>query len=171
MSRLDERLQAVDRVRVAVPIVGETSALRLELARRSHPVPRTIFIGVAVVAVLVVMSMAGRARVDPPATALPVNVTAAAPAPSAADRLAEARAAAALGARDRARPLLEQAVVLAPNDADAWNDLGVMRVLDGDLAGGIKAFWRALDVNPRHADARRNLATALEREAKAEGTK
>jgi Flp pilus assembly protein TadD len=50
-----------------------------------------------------------------------------------------------------------------PADAEAWNDLGVVRVRQGDLAGGAEAFLTALEHQPGHLDSRRNLAVTLDR--------
>jgi hypothetical protein len=63
-----------------------------------------------------------------------------------ADTLPEARAA------------YEDAVRLDPNNADAWNALGLTLHMSGNGSGAEQAFRRALSIDPDHFAARRNLA-------------
>ncbi len=54
----------------------------------------------------------------------------------------------------------ERALAINPDYADAWNNLGIVRQAQGDLAGSVAAYERALAINPDHAIVRRNLAAA-----------
>src|SRR5439155_719385 len=174
MSRLDDRLRAVDALRGSAATIQESPPPRLGEARwRWRPVLGAPLMGTLAVATLVAITVAGHAQLHPPATAASADSAAAdvtRSAPSAADRIAQAREAAALGLRERARSLLEQALALTPDDADAWNDLGVVLVLGGDVAAGTRALQRALQLNPRHAGAQENL-NVLARQRKPEETK
>jgi len=174
MSRLDDRLRAVDALRDSAATIQESPPPRLgEARRRCRPVLGASLMGTLAVATLVAITVAGHAQLHPPATAASADSAAAdvtQSAPSAADRIAQAREAAALGLRERARSLLEQALALTPDDADAWNDLGVVLVLGGDVAAGTRALQRALQLNSRHAGAQQNL-NVLARQRKPEETK
>ncbi len=46
------------------------------------------------------------------------------------------------------------------NDADAWNNLGVLRAMAGRMAEAVTCFERAVAADPGHAEARKNLAEA-----------
>ena len=70
--------------------------------------------------------------------------------------------AAQSGALADAAVLFTSALELHGADADAWNNLGVVRHRQGDTAACVEAFHRALRVNPRHAEAHRNLGVALD---------
>jgi Flp pilus assembly protein TadD len=48
-------------------------------------------------------------------------------------------------------------VALEPQNADYRNNLGILLVRTGNIAGAIEQFEAALQVNPNHAAARRNL--------------
>jgi Flp pilus assembly protein TadD len=50
------------------------------------------------------------------------------------------------------------ALAIDPNDADDWNNLGVLHARNGDKASARKDFKHALTLNPQHAAARANLA-------------
>ena len=73
-------------------------------------------------------------------------------------------------AQERALPeaagLLEKALELKPTDAETWNSLGVVLVLQGDTARGADAFGQALRLDPTHPEAHRNLAVALDRQGR-----
>jgi tetratricopeptide (TPR) repeat protein len=53
------------------------------------------------------------------------------------------------------------AIARAPDYAEAWNNLGIVRGELGDRAGAIEALERALALVPHYADAHYNLAEAL----------
>ena len=60
-----------------------------------------------------------------------------------------------------ARSELEQIVVVRPDLLPAFYSLGVVRYAVGDLSGAIDAYRRVLSGEPRHQDARYNLALVL----------
>jgi Tfp pilus assembly protein PilF len=78
-----------------------------------------------------------------------------------------AREAAFLGSLAQAEELLRQAVTLAPGDAEAWTDLGVVLVRRTQTRRGIDAFERSIALDPNDATAHRNLAIALDKEGQA----
>jgi Flp pilus assembly protein TadD len=49
------------------------------------------------------------------------------------------------------------AIAGEPNDPELWNNLGAALGQDGDLEDAARHFQRAVELNPAHADARRNL--------------
>ncbi|MGC1362228.1 MAG: tetratricopeptide repeat protein, partial [Silvibacterium sp.] len=53
---------------------------------------------------------------------------------------------------------LNAALVLEPNNADDWNNLGVLQARAGDTVSARKDFEHALILDPQHAAARANLA-------------
>ena len=55
----------------------------------------------------------------------------------------------------------ERVVAGAPDDWEAWNNLGNVRRQSGDADGSVAALRRACEINPRSAPARLNLAMAL----------
>jgi len=73
-------------------------------------------------------------------------------------------------AQERALPeaagLLEKALELKPTDAETWNSLGVVLVLQGETARGADAFGQALRLDPAHPEAHRNLAVAMDRQGR-----
>jgi len=75
-----------------------------------------------------------------------------------------AREAAFLGSLAQAEELLRQLVTLAPADAEAWTDLGVVLVRRAQTRRGIDAFERSIALDPSNATAHRNLAIALDKE-------
>ncbi len=60
----------------------------------------------------------------------------------------------------QARAAYEEAVRLDPRNADAWDALGLARMMGGNRAGAEQAFREALAQDPNHYAARRNLAWA-----------
>jgi len=75
-------------------------------------------------------------------------------------RLAEALAA--RGRRDEAAAHLEAAVAANPlHHPEAWNNLGLLRLEDGDAARAVPALERAVALDPDLARARTNLGAAL----------
>lgn len=81
-----------------------------------------------------------------------------------APRLAEAHAVLALidglGSRAAERSL-ERAVALDPGNSEAWNWLGIARDQQGNLDGAIRAYHRAVEIDPFLPPALDNLASAL----------
>ena len=61
--------------------------------------------------------------------------------------------------RDEARRRLEAYVAHTPDSAEAHNDLAVVRQMDGDLLGALKAIERAVSLSPRKAALHRNHAS------------
>jgi tetratricopeptide (TPR) repeat protein len=55
----------------------------------------------------------------------------------------------------------ERVVGTVPDDWESWNNLGNARRFAGDFAAGIAALRHAVELNPRSAPVRLNLATAL----------
>ena len=93
------------------------------------------------------------------------------PGPAGSDERFQALVGQALQAvQTRALPeaagLLEKALELKPTDAETWNSLGVVLVLQGDTARGADAFGQALRLDPTHPEAHRNLAVALDRQGR-----
>ena len=62
-----------------------------------------------------------------------------------------------------ARARLEAAVEIDPTLWEAWHDLGVIAGDDGDDDAAVRAFGRALDVNPAHTPSRLARAEAHRR--------
>lgn len=67
----------------------------------------------------------------------------------------------ALRRRAEAGEQFEAAVRTAPDYAEAWNNLGIVRGETGDRDGAITALQRALELVPHYADAHYNCAEAL----------
>ena len=67
----------------------------------------------------------------------------------------------ALRRRSPAATQFAAAVAEAPEYAEAWNNLGIVRGELGDRHGAIDALRRALELVPHYADAHYNLAEAL----------
>jgi tetratricopeptide (TPR) repeat protein len=63
--------------------------------------------------------------------------------------------------REEAAAQFVAATELAPDYAEAWNNLGIVRGELGDRANAIDALRKALDLVPHYADAHYNLAEAL----------
>lgn len=55
----------------------------------------------------------------------------------------------------------ERVVAMAPNDWEAWNNLGNARRCTGDFEGGIAALKRAAELEPNSPPIRLNLAVAI----------
>lgn len=62
-------------------------------------------------------------------------------------------------ARDLARPLIEKAIELEPNFADAYVSLALLREYEGDWNGSTAALKQAIEINPNLARAHLRLAT------------
>jgi Flp pilus assembly protein TadD len=93
------------------------------------------------------------------------------PSPTALDERFLALVGRALrAAQERTLPeaagLLEKALELKPTDAEAWNSLGVVLVLQGETVRGADAFGQALRLDPAHHEAHRNLAVVLDRQGR-----
>jgi len=54
-------------------------------------------------------------------------------------------------------------------DANAYNDLGIVRLNKGDLDGAITAYRGVLGFQPAHADAQLNLGAALQAKGDLDG--
>jgi predicted TPR repeat methyltransferase len=65
------------------------------------------------------------------------------------------------GRAAEAEALCEKVVEAAPDDADSWNFLGVLRFHRGDRAGAIEAAEKAVALAPDYADAHANLGIIL----------
>ena len=63
------------------------------------------------------------------------------------------RAFTVLGERGLAGAELERAVALAPQDSEAWTDLGLFRRDGGEVAGSLQAADRAVASQPRNVEA------------------
>jgi tetratricopeptide (TPR) repeat protein len=57
----------------------------------------------------------------------------------------------------------ERAAEVDPESAGAWNNLGVIRLEQGDAPGAVDLFRRAVDLDSQFTEAYTNLALALER--------
>ncbi|MFY9341280.1 MAG: tetratricopeptide repeat protein, partial [Planctomycetota bacterium] len=67
----------------------------------------------------------------------------------------------AMRRRPEASARFAAAVARAPEYAEAWNNLGIVRGELGDRPGAIEALRQALELVPHYADAHYNLAEAL----------
>ncbi|MCP9851074.1 glycosyltransferase [Cyanobium sp. Morenito 9A2] len=65
-----------------------------------------------------------------------------------------------LGRPDEAERLTETATAVAPEVALGWYNLGLIRRRQGDIAGALGAYGRALELAPDYAEAQQNLAVA-----------
>ena len=54
-------------------------------------------------------------------------------------------------------------LILDPENADAWNGVGVVRIRQGKLNEAARAFARVLVADPDHAQAQHYLAQVRER--------
>jgi cytochrome c-type biogenesis protein CcmH/NrfG len=171
MSRLHEALTALER-KAPSPATADVSPVRPETRRRRRP---AVIIGIAmVVAAAVTLTIVPRARSTAYPTASMPPAPDPPPAPTSsvgdtrtirvADLRARARDEAILGGLDHAEALLRQAIALAPSDAEAWTDLGVVLVRRGQTRAGIEAFQHSIALDPKSVAAHRNLAVALERD-------
>ena len=68
-----------------------------------------------------------------------------------------------LGRSEAAIASLEKALAIAPDDAEARNNLGILLAGQGRDAEAIACFSRAATLAPRHADVRNNLGILLGR--------
>jgi Flp pilus assembly protein TadD len=71
-----------------------------------------------------------------------------------------------LGDPQEAERLFREALRLSPRDSDAWNDLGVVLVRQGQAALAVEAFLQAVRVDPNQLEAHRNLGIARDREGR-----
>ena len=69
----------------------------------------------------------------------------------------------AAGESERARPLLEHCVAIAPDDAEAASSLGLCLLAQGDLAGAVRNLQRAAWLEPSWPLHHWNLAAAAHR--------
>jgi predicted O-methyltransferase YrrM len=73
----------------------------------------------------------------------------------------QAMAAASGGAVDQSLALLQQALALAPGDADVVCDLAALALSSGDPAAAVKLARKALQIAPEHATSQYTLGMAL----------
>lgn len=89
-----------------------------------------------------------------------------------ADSIEALRGLAALerqrGAHQEALPLLQKALILAPDRPELYNELGMVFQDRGDLAKAISFHKRAIKVDARFASAHINLGVAYKRQGKSE---
>lgn len=69
----------------------------------------------------------------------------------------------ALGQLDKAQDFMEQALQLAPNEADWYSQLGDLLSSQGKLEASIKFYQQAVDLKPDHIQALNNIAVAQSR--------
>ena len=177
MSRLADMLMGMDRGGVPPEGIGGIPQLTAPGEDPSRKWRRAAVFAI-VVAMLAVPVAAIMMRSRPvaltamgasaPVGPLPAPGT---PSPTALDERFLALVRRALeAAQERALPqaagLLEEALALKPTDAEAWNSLGVVLVLQGETARGAEAFGQALRLDPTHPEAHRNLAVALDRQGR-----
>jgi tetratricopeptide (TPR) repeat protein len=167
MSRLYETLTAIERsaprvlARMDLPGAGapwHASRLRFVI----------VVCATVVVAGAVGLAVVARSPSTPPSRA-PQAVAASVPseAPGASELRERARRAAAIGSLAEAQALFERALALDRDDAQNWNDLGVVLVRLGQRGRGIEAFEQGLAVDSKHAETHRNLAVALDQDGQA----
>ncbi|HEX5127534.1 MAG TPA: XrtA/PEP-CTERM system TPR-repeat protein PrsT [Rhodocyclaceae bacterium] len=75
--------------------------------------------------------------------------------------LAEVPVLLSTGKHDRAKQLADRAVVLAPNNADAWNMEASVAHANLDLNTALAGYGKALLLDPKHVDARVARASIL----------
>lgn len=63
---------------------------------------------------------------------------------------------------------MERVLYTHPNDAEAWNDFGMMNLALGKTSEAEKAFARTLSLKPGHADASLNMGNLLRYKGKPE---
>jgi putative PEP-CTERM system TPR-repeat lipoprotein len=66
-----------------------------------------------------------------------------------------------LGLPDKAEPLVDRALTLAPRDADGWFTKGEIRRTRRDFLGALKNYKKAIDIADRHLPARISRAAVL----------
>lgn len=172
MSRLADILTGMDRSWASrAPIGGIPDLAGHPAAPRRWRVGATlvILLGMAALVAAVCLHPQSVAPTAPPPAA-PVVTPGSPPAPIAsragpeptADLVRQGLAAAHAGAVVEASTLFRRALDADSTDAETWNNLGVVLVRQGDWTAGTDAFRRAIRLRPRHADAHRNLAIALD---------
>jgi tetratricopeptide (TPR) repeat protein len=182
VSRLADRLARMDRAGARPREMGAILTLKppAREARRRRLDRPLATLGLAVVAAAAVVAatvLAVRPHLGSPRLELPAAPGGPggpravrpepAPAPSPEARatalVGRARRAAARGDTTEAVARFREALALAPERAEAWNDLGVILTRRGEADRGIEALARAVALRPDDGDARRNLAVALDR--------
>jgi tetratricopeptide (TPR) repeat protein len=174
MSRLYDALNSLER-KAQRPASADVPPLRATPpTRRRYRWPAIAVLGL-VLAGTAALTVVPRGRLSalpssPPiqnTVRQPTETTVRQPTASVAALRERAREAAFLGSLQQAEELSRQIVTLAPADADAWTDLGVVLVRRAQTRRGIEAFERSIALNPNNAPAHRNLAIALDREGQA----
>jgi tetratricopeptide (TPR) repeat protein len=174
MSRLYDALNSLER-KAQRPTSADVPPLRATPpTRRRYRWPAIAVLGLVLAgtAALTVVPRGGSSALpsSPPIQSTvrrPTETTVRQPTVSVAALRERAREAAFLGSLQQAEDLFRQIVTLAPADADAWTDLGVVLVRRAQTRRGIEAFERSVALDPNNAPAHRNLAIALDREGQA----
>lgn len=98
------------------------------------------------------------------AAAMPVTAPAVTSRDRAASLIQDGLNAVRDGQIQAAAAAFREASDLAPDDALAWTNLGVVLIREGDEAGGVESLRRGLRVAPDDPEAHRNLAVVLDRQ-------
>jgi Tfp pilus assembly protein PilF len=174
MSRLYDALNGLERKPQRVAPTELLPVRAVSSARRRYRWPAIAVLGIVVAgaAALTVIPRGGSSALPsaPPiqnTVRQPTQNAGRQPTVSVSAMRERAREAAFLGSLQQAEELFRHIVTLAPSDADAWTDLGVVLVRRAQLRHGIEAFERSIALDPNNAMAHRNLAIALDREGQA----
>jgi Tetratricopeptide repeat len=166
MSRLYDALNALERKAQRVTSTELPPVRAVSSTRRRYRWPAIALLAVVVAgAAAVTVVPRGGTSALPPSPAIQNVVRQ--PVVTAAVLRERAREAAFVGSLPQAEELLRQLVTLAPADAEAWTDLGVVLVRRTQTRRGIDAFERSIALDPNDATAHRNLAIALDKEGQA----
>jgi len=98
------------------------------------------------------------------AAAMPVTAPAVTSRDRAASLIQDGLNAVRDGQIQAAAAAFREASDLAPDDALAWTNLGVVLIREGDEARGVESLRRGLRVAPDYPEAHRNLAVVLDRQ-------
>jgi Flp pilus assembly protein TadD len=174
MSKLGDLLHDLDRKRRHHHDgLGDIAGLTEGRAVPARWRPAALLVIVAaMLAVPIAMAVHSRRAAPPPAShpALAAGTPAAFGGIPNQDRvralLEQGTRIAQLGDSQGAERLFREALRLSPRDSDAWNDLGVVLVRQGQPALAVEAFLQAVRVDPNQLEAHRNLAIACDREGR-----
>jgi tetratricopeptide (TPR) repeat protein len=166
MSRLYDALNALERKAQRVTSTELPPVRAASSTRRRYRWPAIALLAVVVAgaATLTIVPRGGSSALPSSPPILNAVRQPTPPVPALRER---AREAAFLGSLAQAEELLRQAVTLAPADAEAWTDLGVVLVRRTQTRRGIDALERSIALDPNNATAHRNLAIALDKEGQA----
>jgi tetratricopeptide (TPR) repeat protein len=167
MSRLYDTLNALERRAQSVKTTDLPVMRAASPARRRYrwPAVAVLAIVVAGAAALTVVPRGGSSAL--PSSPAIQNAVREPVIPAVSVLRERAREATFLGSLAQAEELLRQAVTVAPADAEAWTDLGVVLVRRKQTRRGIDAFERSISLDRNNATAHRNLAIALDSEGQA----